>query len=172
MPFMWNAFFKSFMIYDSKLNIIKKQITTNLIGLEMSRFHQVSLFRPFFTQQYQRNWRDVYICQERKTLIEAALTFLSSDLCMCVSCPVMSTLCDPMDYSPPGSSVHGILQARILEWVAIPFSRGSSQPRNQTLVSRTARRFFTVLATREAGALFYACIKKTPSIPAKVRIDN
>ena len=38
-------------------------------------------------------------------------------------------LCDPMDYSPPGSSVHGILQARILEWVAIPFSRESSQPR-------------------------------------------
>ena len=38
-----------------------------------------------------------------------------------------STLCDPMDCSTPGSSVHGILQARILEWVAIPFSRGSSQ---------------------------------------------
>ena len=45
------------------------------------------------------------------------------------SCP---TLCNPMDYSPPGSSVHGILQARILEWVVIPFSRGSFQPRNQT----------------------------------------
>ena len=40
------------------------------------------------------------------------------------------TLCDPMDYSPPGSSVHGILQARILVWVAMPFSRGSSQPRD------------------------------------------
>ena len=40
------------------------------------------------------------------------------------------TLCDPMDCSPPGSSVLGILQARILEWVAIPFSRGSSQPRD------------------------------------------
>ena len=40
------------------------------------------------------------------------------------------TLCDPMDWSPPGSSVHGILQARILEWAAIPFSRGSSQPRD------------------------------------------
>ena len=39
------------------------------------------------------------------------------------------TLCDPMDYNLPGSSVHGILQARILEWIAIPFSRGSSQPR-------------------------------------------
>ena len=42
------------------------------------------------------------------------------------------TLCDPMDSTPPGSSVHGILQSRILEWVAVPFSRGSSQPRDQT----------------------------------------
>ena len=46
------------------------------------------------------------------------------------SCP---TLCDPMDCSPPGSSVHGVFQARILEWVAISFSRGSSQPRSPTL---------------------------------------
>ena len=45
------------------------------------------------------------------------------------------TLCDPMDCSPSGSSVHGILQARILEWVAILFSRGSSQPRDLTCVS-------------------------------------
>ena len=45
------------------------------------------------------------------------------------SCPL---LCDPMDCSLPGSSVHGILQARILEWVAIAFSRGSSKPRDQT----------------------------------------
>ena len=42
------------------------------------------------------------------------------------------TLCDPMDCSPPGSFVHGILQARILEWIAIPSSRGSSQPRDLT----------------------------------------
>ena len=54
------------------------------------------------------------------------------------------TLCDPMDYSPPGSSVHGILQARVLEWVAMLSSRGSSQPRNQTQVSHSAGRFFTV----------------------------
>ena len=51
-------------------------------------------------------------------------------------CP---TLCDPMDYT-----VHGILQARILEWVAVLFSRGSSQPRDQTQVSHIAGRFFTV----------------------------
>ena len=53
------------------------------------------------------------------------------------------TLCDPMNFSPPGSSVHGILQVRILQWVAIPFSEGSSQPRDQTQVSRIAARFFT-----------------------------
>ena len=58
------------------------------------------------------------------------------------SCP---TLCDPFEYT-----VHGILQARILEWVAFPFSRGSSQPRDQTRVSCTAGRFFTNGAMREA----------------------
>ena len=53
-------------------------------------------------------------------------------------------LCDTMHYSPPGSSVHGILQALILEWAATSFSRGSSQPRDQTRMSCTAGRFFTV----------------------------
>ena len=59
-------------------------------------------------------------------------------------------LCDPIGCSLPGSSVHGILQARILEQVAYPFSSGSSQPRNQTGVSYIAGRFFTSWATREA----------------------
>ena len=58
-------------------------------------------------------------------------------------------LCDPMSCSPPGSSVRGIFQAGILEWVAIPFSRGSSQPRNWTQVSSIAGRFFTIWKTRE-----------------------
>ena len=55
-----------------------------------------------------------------------------------------------MDYNPPGSSVHGISQAKLLEWVTISFSLGPSQPRDQTLVSRIACRFFTVWATSEA----------------------
>ena len=59
------------------------------------------------------------------------------------------TLCDPMDCRPPGSSVHGTLQARILEWVAISFSRGSSRARDQTRLSRTADRLFTHWVTRE-----------------------
>ena len=60
------------------------------------------------------------------------------------------TLWDLMDCRPPGSSVHGIFHARILEWFAISFSRGSSQPRDQTWVSCTAGRFSTDGATREA----------------------
>ena len=52
--------------------------------------------------------------------------------------------CNPTDSSPPGSSAHGIPLARILEWVAISISRGSSRPRDQTLVSGTAGRFFPV----------------------------
>ena len=56
------------------------------------------------------------------------------------------SLCDPTDCSLPGSSVHGILQARVLEWVAMPFSKGSSQPRDQTQVSCFAGRFFYPLS--------------------------
>ena len=62
------------------------------------------------------------------------------------SCP---TLWDPMDCSLPGSSVHGIFQAIVLEWIAISFSRGSSQPRDRTQVSHIVDRCFTVWATRE-----------------------
>ena len=61
------------------------------------------------------------------------------------------TLWDPMDCSLPGSSIHGLFQARVLEWVAISFSRGSSQLRDWTWVSRIACRPFTVWATREIG---------------------
>ena len=72
-------------------------------------------------------------------------------VCVCVlitqSC---LTLWHPMDCSPPDSSVHGILQARILEWVAIPFSRRSSWPRNRTQVSCITGGFFTLWAIGEA----------------------
>ena len=63
------------------------------------------------------------------------------------------TLCNPMDCCPPGIYVPGVLQARILEWIAIPFSRGSSRPRNQTLVSCIVGRLFTIWATAAAKLL-------------------
>ena len=77
-----------------------------------------------------------------------------SEIVSCSACP---TLCNLMDYSLPGFSVHGIFQARVLEWVAISFSRWSSRPRNQTQVSCTARRCFTLWATREALLVAQFC---------------
>ena len=68
------------------------------------------------------------------------------------------TLCNPMDCSPPGSSVHEIFQARILEWVAISFSRGSSQPRDRTQVSCTSCRFFYQLSYRGSPIYIYTHI--------------
>ena len=75
----------------------------------------------------------------------------------------MSHSFNPMNCSPPGSSVHRILQARILEWVAISFSRGSSRPRYQTRVSCIAGRFFTIWAARKAHLCIHVFIlPKTP----------
>ena len=76
------------------------------------------------------------------------LCFLCAVLCLVIqSC---LTLFDPMDYFLPGSCVHRILQARILEWIAMLCFRGSSQPSDQIQVSQVAGGFFTVWATREA----------------------
>ena len=79
------------------------------------------------------------------------------------------TLCDAMGYSPPGSSVYGILQARILEWVAISFFRGSFQPKDWTWVSCIAGSLFTIWATRKSVSRwkfprFIACICILPLI--------
>ena len=82
------------------------------------------------------------------------------NICVLVtqSCP---TLYNPMDYSLSGSSVHGILQARTLEWVAILFSRGPSQPRGRTWVLCIAGRLFTIWDTRNTGHL---CFHKLPPL--------
>ena len=71
-------------------------------------------------------------------------------VCVCLVTQSYSTFCNPIDCSLPGSFVHGILQERILQSVAIPFSRGSSQPRDWIWVSCIAGGFFTVWATPEA----------------------
>ena len=73
----------------------------------------------------------------------------SGHVCVCVLVPRSRlTLCDPMGCSPPSSSIHGIFQARILEWVAVSFFRGSSWPRSWTWVFCIAGRLFTVWAIR------------------------
>ena len=80
-------------------------------------------------------------------VLAADLEFILYYMCVCLVDWSYLTLCNPMGCSLPGSSVHGFLQARLLEWVAIPFSRASSRPRDRTQVSCMAGRFITIWAT-------------------------
>jgi len=84
--------------------------------------------------------------QAEKIRSQATPSFFKEETEVTQLCPILS---NPMDCSLPGSSVHGIFQARILEWGAISFSRRSSWPRNWTQVSGTVGRRFTIWATRE-----------------------
>ena len=88
---------------------------------------------------YKDIWWNIIYDSDSLNVISVCVCVLVAQLC--------PTLCNPMDCSLPGSSIHGISQARILQWVAISFSRGSSQPRDQTRVSCIVGRFFTVWAT-------------------------
>ena len=84
---------------------------------------------------FQNLWRVVLVCLLLRERKESEVT----QTCL--------TLCNPMDCSLPGSSVYGIFQARVLEWVAMSFSRGSSRPKDRTWVSHIVGRRFTVWAT-------------------------
>ena len=111
-------------------------------------YRQYQLFKEYLVEV------PIYII-ELFVWIKSSLR-VSHGLCsevLVLSCSSYPTLCDPMDCSLPGSFVHGIFQARILEWVAISFSRGSSRPRNQTCTSCIAGEFFTHWAIREVHLL-------------------
>ena len=100
-------------------------------------------------------------------IIEGFFTICESEVAQ--SCP---TLCNHMDCSLPGSSVHGVSQARILEWAAIFFSSRSSQPRNWTRFSRIVSRCFTVRATREASLPSEPLVKIVRKINFLEEIDQ
>ena len=91
----------------------------------------------------QFTWHHVW------NVFHSPLGFIQGLVFIKISFQSCLTLCDPMDCSLPGSSIRGIFQARILEWVAISLSRGTSQSRHWTLVSRIVGRRFAVWATRE-----------------------
>ena len=84
------------------------------------------------------------------------------------------TLCNPIDCSLSGSSVHGILQTRVLEWIAMPSSRGSSQPRDQTCISCTTRGcfFFYHWATWKAQSLLHFGLKKQKQIQIQTKFTD
>ena len=106
-------------------------------------------------------WKPVHVCTSTYyiTLLDPQSEVAQSFL----------TLCDPMDCILPGSSVQGIFQARILEWVAISFSRRSSRPRDWTWVSCIVGRHFTIWATREEDIQMTNKYPKKCSIPLAIR---
>ena len=115
-----------------------------------SSFYWFFLLPPKSSPSFCTLDSKVYVC-----VCVCVCVHVCVHLCVLVaqSCP---TLCIPMDCSSPASSAHGILQVRILEWVVISFSRGSSRPRDWTWVSCIAGRFFTTLSHQ--GSPFWSVL--------------
>ena len=147
-PTVWilYTFFYQYMAFKTSSILINRNCTCQQIDC--------SAITKMVIMKIIRNMKNVYHTLLRKYINYTVLKkYTHSDICWRWKVKVLVTqsclsLCYPMDYSPSGSSVHGILQARILEWVAISFSRGSSQSRDWTQVSCIAGRFFTNWATR------------------------
>ena len=122
------------------------------IALVLSRLtYFMHCFLLFYRNDYMKIFIDWFIADLqycvsfRSTAKIFSYIYIHIYMCVCVVkvTQLCLTLCDPVDYSQSGSSVHGIFQARILEWVGVPFSGGSSQPRSRTQVSHIAGRFST-----------------------------
>ena len=118
-----------------------QSLTAELLGLWRQAWIECGLSTTCFSGRHSAGTQGDEGNETRFSPLVAAAVLVTQ------SCP---TLCDPVDCSPSGSSVHWVLQARILEWVAIPFSRGSSWPRGQTWVSCIAGRIFTIWAIRKS----------------------
>ena len=124
-------FYKAIILQQKNYNK-KKNRTTNSTSGYIFKENKITILKTYLYSQVHCS--TIHDNQDVKVLITQ-------------SCP---TLCNPVDSSPPGSSVHEFPQARILEWVAISFSRGSSQLRDLTQVFCVAGKFFTIWAAREA----------------------
>ena len=114
-----------------------------------------------FEVVFLAKWPQVSLCSLSRNSVNLVilplLTFVTTTSTpgCCLVAQSGPTLCDPMDYSLLDSSVHGISQARILEWVAMPFSRASSRPRDRTLVFCIGRRILYHWTTREVHYYYY-----------------
>ena len=124
------------------------QMVNTLVGLPM----EGRTMRVGISMKGENN--QIFLKRERESWhVQMLIVSHSTSIVVVLVAQPCPALCNPMDCSPSGSSVHGILQARILEWVAMPSSRGSSQPRDRTRVSGTAGSFFTVWATGKSDSL-------------------
>ena len=135
---------------------LRKESRKNTLPVSPPTHKELRIYHFFSCNNNKKSWIHDFSWTHRRTEFTGKTSTLKSgkkksESEVTQSCP---TLCDPMDCSLPGSSVHGIFQASVLEWVAISFSRGSSQPRDQTWVSRIVGRCFTIWATREVSKIW------------------
>ena len=137
-----------------KCLFMKQGLTQAFIGFTFSwkLALKVYLLVTHRVQLFETPWTVAHPASLSMELKYAAASAKSLQSCL--------TLFDPMDHNLRGSSVHGILQATVLGWVAIPFSRGSSQHRDRTQVFSIAGRFFTIWATWEAWKLVLELSRK------------
>ena len=117
--------------------------------LGLSWCHWREIFKKYFGKQKLVLGFTLGVRESKDLKFTSRFLAWPNDGCVCLVARCCLTLCNPMDCNLPGSSVHGVFQARILEWVAILFSRGFSWPRDRTHVSCFAGGFFTTSATRE-----------------------
>ena len=135
--------FVSFFWFHTKWNMKSLSFFVWLISLSKMPFNYVKNRFNIKLYIYIYFWGGAFLCLFIEMKVKAKVT----QSCL--------TLCELRDCSLPGSSVHGILQTKTLEWVAIPFSRGSSQPRDWTQFLCISDWFITVWATREAQVRYF-----------------
>ena len=146
MKWVYTLLLHVFAAYPCERKILRLDEPHVLHSIHESTFSPLQTLNnaPYWALVLEDHFIAVFTSHLLKFLLQGLLREASlhefSQLCL--------TLCDPMGCSLPGSSVHGIFQARELEWVAISFSRGSSRPGDRTHVSHIAGRLFTVWATR------------------------
>ena len=136
---------KIFPKVDFSFKFLSLMIVSNQIFL--SSLFNVLIFSSFFLKKYYTKSKRIWQFFLKNYIFKIFSQFLFLHTQSFQSCP---TLCDPMDCGPLGSSVHGISQARILEWVAVPSSRESFWPRDRTCISCIGRWILYHWATGEA----------------------
>ena len=154
LPSLMRLFFSCFKVllfFCLRKKVFLKEDTYSLnftLALHLALLREIVVVQLLSSVHlFETPWTETH--QTSLSTISQNLFKLMSIKLVLVTQPCL-TLWNPMDCSPPSSPVHRILQAKILEWVAISFSKRSSQPRDWTQVSHIAGRFFTIWATREA----------------------
>ena len=143
----WTAALQASLSFTISWSLLKlMSIESVMPSNHLILCHSLLLLPSIFPsiESFPMSWLFASSGQSIRALDSASASVLPMNQSISSGAQSCLTLCDPIDCSPPGSSIHGIFQARVLEWVAISFSRGSSKPRDRTRVSHIVGRRFTI----------------------------